>query len=275
MNVSRLESLPRLSLLPTLTDLPFLPDLRSAGGLVVNYSPIFLPSIQHHLPYSSSSTTTLVAVLPGSRTGAHLRLRSPLTSLVDYADYVWWRNRAVGRLRGALPIQTQHIPDAMPTFDRIGYVVIDKDGVKHKRRLQAEEPLATVNRVLRQSRGPRQRRGSSHEADSDSEDDEHYSSPVLSPSTSPSSSSPSVRRPLLFEALTNCSSSQAHRLRTRPQPQLPFLPTTQLSQQPSDRPLSPRRRMVGPSRRQPSTCSLLLVLSVCTSSYYYFAQTVC
>ena len=88
-------------------------------------------------------------------------------------------------------------------YDSVGYVVVERDGVKHERRLGSEEPTATVNSMLRRSRVRRQE---PIPTDTDDESDEDYeydesATPAVTPMTTPSlavpSGPPTVRRILV------------------------------------------------------------------------------
>ncbi|EMD87995.1 hypothetical protein COCC4DRAFT_42060 [Bipolaris maydis ATCC 48331] len=108
-------------------------------------------------------------------------------------------------------------------YNRVGYVVVDKDGVKHERRLQSEEPMATINRILGRSRSRRQQpqpKPNPNDTDSESEDDEfEYSAP-------PSTSTPSIGLSPGSGAHINPSTTTTHSIP-------PFTPAALAASEPS------------------------------------------
>ncbi|RAR00604.1 hypothetical protein DDE82_007175 [Stemphylium lycopersici] len=93
--------------------------------------------------------------------------------------------------------------------DSVGYVVVERDGIKHERRLGSEEPTATVNRLLRRSRARRQEPIPTDTND-ESEDDYEYdesAAPAITPMTTPSLAVPSGPPTLLFTMTVGDSDS--------------------------------------------------------------------
>jgi hypothetical protein len=132
--------------------------------------------------------------------------REGSVSLDDFADYVCWSNRESGRLRGAFPNRRRHIPETMPTpwrrgvYDKVEYVVVERDGVREEGETVSEEPTATINRILRRSHV---RRGYPSPTDVDYESDDNKDDDLASKATMTTtiptivipSGPPAVRKP--------------------------------------------------------------------------------
>jgi hypothetical protein len=93
-------------------------------------------------------------------------------------------------------------------YDKVDYVVVERDGVLHERELVVEEPTATVDR---QSRIKRQEPSPTNgEYDSDSDEDDYPEDPAMTAMTTPSlmipSGTPAVRKTRRFRDLTDTSS---------------------------------------------------------------------
>jgi hypothetical protein len=93
-------------------------------------------------------------------------------------------------------------------YDKVDYVVVERDGVQHERELVVEEPTTTVNR---QPRAKRQEPSPTDaDYDSDSDEDDYPENPTMTAMTTASltipSGTPAVRNSHRFKDSTNMSS---------------------------------------------------------------------
>lgn len=88
-------------------------------------------------------------------------------------------------------------------YDRVDYVVVERDGVEEEDQIESEEPAATVDRLLRASHAKRQDLGDFDESpDSDSDDDDHHQRQIQPPMITPSPTLPNPASPTVVITMT-------------------------------------------------------------------------